>query len=136
MAKKFNKNILLWVIGILFVMSVMPGQGEKIAGDTQAITQSDIACTQDTDCPTCLGKGLSDFNESDPTFLGELSFSECNNEGFCDLSEFCITWSCGDTQENCESVKQTILDNTILKLRDNPMLTLLIGAAVVAFFML
>lgn len=146
MAKKLPKNWLIWLVGLLFVMSVMPGEGEK-AANQQAIIATDYTCTEDTDCPTCVG-GFTEINgsiaEEDFTFFEEIAYAKCE-AGTCRLSEFCIVWDCpaGSTTLNatggivpCESVKQTLLDNTIAKLRDNPALFLGLIALIAALFML
>lgn len=138
---KFKPNRLIWVIAFFFIMSILPGEGTKAAGDQQAITQSIYVCEQDTDCPTCVGAGFADIDlekiEAGEFHLGELSFSECNTEvGLCDLSEYCLVWDCGPTQQGCDSIKQTILDNTIVRFQENPILLLGAIGLVVAFIFL
>lgn len=134
--KKLPKNILIWAVGILFIMSIYPGQGEKAASQ-QAIISTDYTCTEDTDCPTCVG-GFTEINESilveDFSFFEEIAYAKCET-GTCQLSEFCIVWDCG-TDLSCESVKQTLLDNTIAKLRDRPIVFLGIVGLIIAMLML
>ena len=122
----------MWIVGILFVMSVMPGDGTK-AADQQAIVMSEYTCTADKDCPVCVGGGIEKFNESDQTFLGELSASQCVNNA-CVLSDACLIWDCGNAAD-CNSIKKTLLDNTIERANDNPSL-LLLGGGIIAAFML
>lgn len=140
MAKfKLNRNMLLWIVGILFIMSVMPGEGTKAASQ-EAIVSTDYTCNIDSDCPKCVGKGLADANAT--AFPGELSYAACVNHR-CDLSEYCLVWDCGNSQLAngtsspiaCKSVKRTLLDNTLVKLNQHPM-WLFIGAGLLIAFML
>lgn len=141
---KITQTQMLVVIGILFFMSVLPGEGTKVA-DQQALVTTDYLCTTVDECPTCVGGGISEFNASDPTTLGELSFTECI-EGRCKMSDACLIWDCptgaaklnvsGGAAEECKSVKQTILDNTIQRFNENPVILLLIIGAIVAFVLL
>lgn len=140
---KISKTQVLWLIGILFVMSVTPGEGTKVS-DQQALVTTDYLCTTVDDCPTCVGGGIYDYNATDPSFLGELSYVECVG-GRCEMSDACLIWSCPPSAQklnttgglvDCESVKQTILDNTIQKFNENPVILLLIIGAIVAFIML
>lgn len=133
--KKLPKNWLMWAIGILFVMSVMPGEGSK-AANQQAIVATQYSCTVDTDCPKCVGGGLIDYNASSSNFLGELSYADCL-EGVCQMSDACLIWDCPTGADpSCQSIKQTLLDNTFVKFNDNPMLLILTLGLVVAYFML
>lgn len=142
MAKKLPKNLWLWVVGILFVMSVMPGEGTKAASQ-QAIVATEYICNEDADCPVCVGGGFIEYNESDDNFLGELSYAKCVDSK-CELSDACVIWECpsGSTRDvdgeiiPCKSVKQTILDNTIGKFNDSPAILLLIVGLVLAYIML
>ena len=135
MAKRFeiNNKRLMWVIAILFVMSMMPGEGTK-AADQQAIVDSTYTCSVDEDCPVCVGAGLVDYNETDPGFLGELSYSECSG-GTCQLSDACLVWDCGEAGD-CDSIKQTLLDNTIGRFNDNPTGLIILIGLIIAFLML
>lgn len=147
MAKKFKlpKNAMLWVIGILFAMSVIPGNGEK-AADQQAIVVSDYICTTSADCPVCVGAGLFEVNETlgtDLPFGQELSYAECV-AGKCEMSEYCLVWDCPadsmlETEDGnvaCSSIKQTVLDNTIGRLSGNPLLIIGIVGGIIVFLML
>lgn len=136
MVKKFDSKIILWIVGILFVMSLFPGEGTKAASQ-QAVVNTDYTCTQATDCPTCIRLPV-DINTSKAveefTFLEELAYAQCT-AGTCELSEYCIVWDCGNA-ENCQEVKQTLLDNTIGKLQENPMYAIFGILLIVAYFML
>ncbi len=146
MAKKLKlpKNWIIWLVGIFFIMSVMPGEGTK-AEDNQAIVATEYLCSTVDDCPKCTGGGLIEFNETaeEHGFFEELSFSDCVN-GKCELSDACIVWDCPEGAEletddgpvPCESVKQTLLDNTIGRFNENPVMFLLIIGLIVAYFML
>ena len=127
-----KKEYWLWIIGILFVMSIMPGEGTK-ASSQQALVESNYICTSDSQCPKCVGGGIISINESntDPGFLEELSYGKCI-EGKCQLSDACLIWDCPvGSDATCKSVKQTLLDNTIGRMNDNPIsLFGLIGLAV------
>ena len=135
------KNWLIWAIGILFVMSIMPGEGTK-AANQEAVTESEYICNLDTECPTCVG-GYSSIPagtlESNLTFFEELAYAKCDTTiNRCRLSEYCLVWGCpegsyrvnetGGANIPCVSVKQTLLDNTINKMSANPKLFL--GAVV------
>jgi hypothetical protein len=146
METKLPKNWLIWVIGILFVMSVYPGEGTK-AADQQAIIESEYGCSVDTDCPSCVG-GFADIPvgalETNLTFYEELAYADCVNSR-CRLSEYCLIWNCpsGSVKINatlgespCISVKQTLLDNTIRKASDNPKLFLGVIILVVVYLLL
>lgn len=133
--KKLPKNWLLWIIGALFVMSMMPGEGTK-ASDQQTIVASKYTCTTKDDCPSCVLGGIVEYQEINTTFFGELSYAECVG-GVCELSDACIIWDCPPTADpECKSVKQTILDNTIGKVNENPKLFFIGALFIVAFFML
>lgn len=119
-------------------MSIMPGEGNK-ASDQQAIVTTEFSCSKDTDCPTCVG-GL-DFlaaNETKPTdeftFIEELAYGKCENSK-CQLSDSCLIWDCG-TVEDCNSIKKTVLDNTVEKINKRPGLLIFAIIVGVAFFML
>lgn len=130
-----KKNIIIWVIIVLFALSILPGEGQK-AADQQAIVATEYSCIDDTDCPTCVG-GFVTINstvEEDFTFLEELAYAQCDN-GYCRLSEYCLIWDCGNVEE-CISVKQTILDNTVVKFQENPIWLLAIIGLIVAYLML
>lgn len=137
--KKLPKNLMLWIIGILFIMSVFPGQGTK-AANQQALVMQDYSCETDTDCPKCVGGGIIAYNESDSNFFGDLSYAKCDAEKKkCILSDACLVWDCGDKQTQdgtCNSIKKTLLDNTIVKFNENPWIILFIIGLIVAFFML
>jgi len=134
--KNIKKEHIIWIVGILFFMSIYPGQGTK-AVDQQAIVVTDNMCAVDTDCPVCVG-GFAKLNdtvkEDELTFFQELSYAKCVS-GKCRLSEYCLVWDCGKSA-GCDSVKQTLLDNTLSRLNENPALTLGIVALVVALLLL
>lgn len=133
MPKKFKREWLIWGVLILFAMSVMPGEGTK-ATDQQAIVETKYICETDEDCPTCIGGGLIKYNETEPSFFGELSYADCLN-GKCWLSDTCLIWDCGEV-EDCKSVKQTILDNTLAKINQRPGLLFAGILLAIAYFML
>ena len=136
-----KKNLLLWAIGILFVMSFLPGTGTK-AANQQAIVATEYTCSANTDCPVCTGAGIEKFNETDPTFLGELSYANCvkpsgSSTGVCHLSDACLVWDCPNgASSNCKSIKKTILENTFGLVNKNPLLLIGIIALVVVYFIL
>lgn len=130
---KFKQKWLIWIIFGVFLLNFIPGTGFKMPGSQQAIVASEFTCSQDSDCPTCVG---AQFVDEDPaTFPGELGVSYCS-AGKCQLSEYCIVWDCGDTQQNCDSIRQTILDNTFLRFQQNPTMFILLILGVVAWVML
>ena len=145
--KKLPENWLMWAIGILFVMSIMPGQGIK-AADQQAIIETDYLCSVSTDCPVCVG-GFADATgilESNLTFFEELAYAKCDNNGKCRISEYCLVWGCptgsyrtnesGGANIPCKSVKTTVLDNTLMKVNENPKLFLGIVVLFIVWLML
>jgi hypothetical protein len=162
--KQLPKNWLIWLVGILFVMSVMPSNGTK-ANDQQAIITSEYICSSDDDCPRCIG-GYADITgilEENLTFYEELAFGVCDtSKNRCRLSEYCLVWDCpksaaletdkecvtaadckegetcpsGKCVAQCQSVRRTLLDNTIGKVRQNPKIFLFIGLGLIAYFML
>lgn len=135
MAKDNRQMILIAVIGVLFAMSIIPGQGIKAGNQQAMISYEEYPCTTNADCPTCVGGGIEEYNVSNPTYLGELSGGYCS-AGKCVLSDSCLIWSCPESQADCKSVKQTLLDNTIGKFNQNPMLLVLIIGLIIAFLML
>jgi hypothetical protein len=128
MKMKYHKERLIWILVVLFFMSIVPSNGYKAAGDTQAIVGTTFSCQTDTDCPQCIGAGIE--NASTDTFFGELSHSKCVN-GLCSLSDSCVYWDCNNA-ENCESVKATILQNTVGRFQESPALFLLIIGVILA----
>lgn len=143
---KLKREHIVWLIGALFVMSIWPGTGTK-ALDQQAIVQTDYACSVPSDCPVCAG-GLFGINESkteaELSFTEELSYASCVG-GTCRLTDLCIVWECPpgsthlDVEGNvipCTSIKQTLLDNTISKMNENPMLFIGGALAIGAFLLL
>ena len=130
-----NKNIIVWIVGILFIMSIMPGEGEKIDETQQSMVDTIYTCDTSSDCPKCVGGGIEEFNASDPSFLGELGHATCERE-VCQLSDACLIWDCGNTQAECSSVKQTLFDNTIGKFNESPGLFVAILALFAIYLML
>lgn len=135
-----NKDIgkkLVWIIAIIALMAFIPGEGTKPVQDQQAIKQSDYSCSSDVDCPTCVGgwfgieegKAMEEF-----TILDELAYSKCES-GRCMLSDWCLEWDCNNAA-GCYSVKQTLLDNTLGKIKNNPELLLALIAFIVVYLML
>ena len=136
MDKKYNK--VMWIVLAVFAMGIIPGTGFK-ADDKQALVVSkDITCGTYKDCPTCMG-GFGERTGAalveNATIFDELAYSQCVG-GKCELSEYCISWSCGTDTVHCKSVKQTILDNTIAKLQNNPILVLAVIGGLVMFLLL
>ena len=139
MAKiKFDKNILLWIVGALFIMSVMPGEGTKAASQ-QAIVSTNYICNVKEYCPKCVGAGLAKANAT--AFPGELSYADCIDSR-CELSEYCLVWDCGNSQlfngtgnAPCKSVKRTLLDNTLVKVNQHPAL-LFFGLIFIAYLVI
>jgi hypothetical protein len=135
METRLKSKNLIWIFAILLFMSIYPGTGYK-AESQQAIVSTDLPCTTYKDCPTCVG-GFMEHKEYDPlnrTIFQELSYAKCDG-GVCKLSEYCVYWNCG-TQANCTSVKQTLLDNTVGKIQQNPMYLVGIIGLIVVFLML
>lgn len=129
---KFHQNRALYVLVALILLSIVPGQGEKVSQDTMSIVKSTYTCHQDSDCPSCVGAGIVKYNGTSSGYFGELSYQKCIS-GYCHQSDTCMIWACGASQSNCKSIKQTLLDNTITKLNNNPLLYLLIVGLVIAY---
>jgi hypothetical protein len=112
--KKINP---IWFIVLiaLFAMSVIPGDGNK-ATSQQAIVDTTYTCTAAADCPTCVGAGIK--TEDTEGYLAELNSKTCVG-GVCQQSDACLVWDCGKAG-GCNSIKQTILDNTIQKFNMYP----------------
>jgi hypothetical protein len=111
-------------------MSITPGEGTKVS-DQQALVATDYTCSVDEDCPVCIGAG---FEVEESEFLQELNSKRCI-AGSCELSDACLIWDCGNAGE-CQSIKQTVLDNTVGRLNNNPIIFLLIVGLIIAFIML
>jgi Na+-transporting methylmalonyl-CoA/oxaloacetate decarboxylase beta subunit len=117
--KKINP-ILLVIVSLLFVLSIIPGQGTK-AANQQAIVGTEYTCTSSKDCPVCVGSGIE--KKDTESFLYELNSRTCVN-GKCQQSDACLVWDCGNVA-GCNSIKQTILDNTIVKINKYPIIIFL-----------
>lgn len=118
---KFNSRNAALIVLILFAMSIMPGEGSKAASQ-QAIKATEFTCQTNDDCPVCVGSGL--VNDS------ELNAQCISNE--CFLSDACLIWDCG-TAEDCRSVKSTLLDNTVGRFNENPVLFIVAIGFILAF---
>src|SRR3990167_5123685 len=127
MVAKQSKGLLVFVV-ILFIASVLPGQGTK-AANQQAIMATEYTCQKTADCPVCVGAGLAEPGQEG--FLQELSYSQCV-QGKCQLSDACLIWDCGKSG-NCNSIKQTLFDNTFVKLRDNSFILIVIILGLVGY---
>jgi hypothetical protein len=104
--KKLTRNIILGIALFLLVLAFIPGQGSK-AADQKKTAEAVYSCTKDADCPSCIGSGLNVSMES-----------KCVS-GTCVLPQTCLKWDCGN-QVNCKSIRNTVLDNIVSWLSQNP----------------
>jgi hypothetical protein len=115
MNKKIN-IILIVIVGVITLLSILPGEGMKAAdlnqfGKKTSDVGTEYSCSTVEDCPSCV-MDLSDFsNETKP-------MSSCSN-GMCTLSDACVIWDCNEAN-NCHSIRQTLLDNTVQKFNEHP----------------
>jgi len=144
--KKIPKNWLIFLVGILFVMSLIPGEGKK-ALSQEAIIATDWECNTALDCPICVGGfgNVTGIPESDLSFFEELAYAKCDNNGKCRLSEYCLIWDCPENtfrvnetggRVECSSVQRTLLDNTLVKFNENPKLIFGVILLIIVYFML
>lgn len=142
MKLEFKNVNTKWLIlaGVIALMYFMPGTGFK-AANQQSLIMSEVGCGSDLECPKCIGGGFEDYNPLNVTMLGELSYAKCKItapavRGTCELSDMCTYWDCPTGATNCESVKKTLLENTVEKFNKNPAILILVVGLVVAYFML
>lgn len=135
---KLVQNVIIALTVIVLGLMLSPGQGMK-AQSQQAIVATDYSCNVDKDCPKCVGGGVVDYNVSDDGFFGELSYAKCLNKK-CQLSDACLLWDCGGVNtvepNSCKSIRQSLLDNTLGKINQNPFMLLLLVGLLAAYFYL
>lgn len=130
MEKKYNW--IIWVVLAFVAMNFIPGEGTK-AADQQAIVSTQYSCATAADCPVCVMSGIAEANT---TGLGQFSYSACTG-GKCQLTEYCVVWDCPPSaSSNCQSVKRTLLDNTLGKLNQNPWYLVIAIGLIAALVML
>lgn len=122
-----NKKIstyLLYALGIIVLLMIIPGNGQKMASaDNFAMVNTKFACTSAATCPVCIDEVFS-ANKSATCVSGK-----------CVLPDTCLYWDCGKT-EGCHSIRQTILDNTIQKFNQFPWLLWALIGVIVTYILL
>jgi hypothetical protein len=115
---KNNKvaSIVLAIALILFICNFIDGEGSK-AADQKKTASTNYTCSKDSDCPQCVGTGLNLSMES-----------KCTNQQ-CVLPQTCFKYDCGN-QTDCKSVRNTVLDNIVSWLSNNPWI--LVGLIILA----
>ena len=129
MVKINSKSMALFVVVALFALSVIPGEGMK-SSDQMAIVSTEYTCNVNSDCPICVGSSLGESGKEG--FINELASASCSANK-CQLPDTCLIWDCGKSG-GCTSIRQSLFDNTIVKLRDNPLLLLMIVVALSLYF--
>ena len=104
--KELTRNIIIGIALFLLVLAFFPGQGSK-AADQKKTAEAVYSCSKDSDCPQCVGAGLNISADS-----------KCVS-GTCVLPQTCLKWDCGN-QVDCKSIRNTILDNIVTWLSNNP----------------
>lgn len=115
-------TIVAVIIGILALMTILPGEGTKRTDiGNFATVGTDIQCSSNTDCPTCIDEVFS-VNKTSVCVSGK-----------CTVPDTCLYWDCGNA-EKC--VRQTILDNTIQKFNQYPWILFALIAVTIIYIIL